>query len=846
MTHLPHSAWSLLVRRFARTRGMKRSAALLAATFLVLAAVPVTVASLDLSQGQQAEATFGSFGQSTYTVVGAGELEPGFMSGAAAALDAALPSASLHLQTDQLRPDSYARTYVQAPINTVQFWEGAELRGTFPGRFALREGAWPASASEVVVSRKIAMALPDPEQFTVLSSRATLRVVGVVEDAFSKKGDVIVAAPGTWESIRPGLPGRQFQPVEAQLRVLFDESGTAADVTRALDPLLPPLPAERGTHAESWQANAQTRPDPTAENTAPDDPGLIVSYVPLALAVLLVSALVVGQNRHEQLAAADRLVAIGLRRGKVRAAQAVAVAVASAIAIAAGLASGLLLAIALRATVLPAVANQPLSPLTGLGIPHAATAALALLLVAAGALWPARGKPAAKSSTAASAVADLPVAMLRRFAVVLLAITALSVDLSVARRGHVIAASYLALTSVVLLAPDLLLAAIRTLSVGRARPFVLRRLMGADFGRQAAATTVVSVCLALPLCAATQLASQEQTAAAAAYSRVPANQIWVANAAGPGSGDADGAARTVARVAGVGPVIEIRDLALPPDEQGISQRVGRFGRLAADGGTAVLVVDDVRQLERLLSRKLGDDAERLLDGAVLDFTGTPGSQRVVLFGAGGAPTEEATPDLPTVKMSVDRALSSRFSGAMLTSTAQNLGLPVSAPNAFVYTGTAPATIAAAVDAVVGAGYDTEFAQYNVPPPPPNLPTSAYVFLAGLSFGGFGVLLLVVRGQASRLRSYSARLAALGLRPGWTLGLLLTQCFIIVGVGLGVGAVAGIAGVLVLSITYPVLSVPLLPVALAIGLSASTAAVAVVLAARTLNAERRLGAIAASG
>lgn len=142
----------------------------------------------------------------------------------------------------------------------------------------------------------------------------------------------------------------------------------------------------------------------------------------------------------------------------------------------------------------------------------------------------------------------------------------------------------------------------------------------------------------------------------------------------------------------------------------------------------------------LVGRDLGDTSAALEAGAVLDFTGTTGAQQIAVLGAGGGAPERITTPLQTLKTTVDGALSSRFSGAMLRATAIDLSLPMSEPETYVFTDAPPSKVTAAVAAVVDAGYDSEFVQYNVTPPTPDLPTSAYVFLVGLALGGFAVLL----------------------------------------------------------------------------------------------------------
>ncbi|MEJ7757808.1 MAG: hypothetical protein WKF83_17340 [Nocardioidaceae bacterium] len=123
-------------------------------------------------------------------------------------MQAAAPGTHLYLESTQVRPDSLTKRYVQAPLENLRFVEDAGLRVAFPGRYSLEAGSWPVKPSEVVVTSALAEALDGAGEFSVLSGRATFRIVGVVRDAYAKRAETIVAAPGTWESIsRPAGDG---------------------------------------------------------------------------------------------------------------------------------------------------------------------------------------------------------------------------------------------------------------------------------------------------------------------------------------------------------------------------------------------------------------------------------------------------------------------------------------------------------------------------------------------------------------------------------------------------------------------------------------------------------------
>lgn len=817
-----------LTRRWLRSRGARRSALLLALTFAVLAGIVVSVSAFTLGPAQAADKEFGTYQQKTYSTVNLGELPRNFATTSGGALAAAAPGAHLMIGTDQVRPDALAKTYVQAPLTQLRLVEDAGLREAFPGRYRLDTGLWPESPFDVVVSHHLLGALPDPSQFTVLSGRTTLHVVGVVTDTYDEHGDLIVAGPGTWESLTPPDAGRQYQPVEAQITVLFGTESTIDQVSLAVQDLLPPPPADQGSRAETLSANYSTRADvagATVSGFGTDQ--LAVSYLPLLLVVFGVSALVVGQTRSGHRSNADRLVALGVRRSRVRITQVVALTAVTAASIVVGLGFGWLVALVLRAAVLGRYAAQPLSPVPRLDGPSLALAGSTLVLVALGTLWPEPTPSCGRRLVASRVAAEIHVGLVRRVAALLLLIGAVQIGGS---RGSVIA-SYLAVAAVLLAAPDALRVVLRALPTSNPRTFVTQRLMRGDLGRQAAAVIVVGACIAIPVCVATQLVSTQLSDATFTYSRIPAGQIWVQSTGT--TGDATGAVKAVSTVPNIGPPVVVRSLQSAPSTPG-GGTYTLFGRVAS-GGTDIMVLDSADQLERLFGTAAPTDATTVLDaGGVLDFTSVPGDQQLVTFAADGS-TQQESPVLRTVKVSLPRQYTEQFAGAILSATATQLRIPVSDPTKYIYPHSDTALIASAVQAAIDAGYDNEFIQYAVPPPTPKLPATAYVFLAGLVLGGFAVLLTVIRGQARRLRTYSARLVALGLSPRWTLSVLGIQAAVTVGVGLLAGVTAGVAGIKITSGVYVVTAVPVLPVALACSATVLAAAVATALAVRALAA-----------
>lgn len=819
--------WYLAVR-WMNSKSMLQASFVLAATFAVVAMVYVSVGAFTMTQAQQAEKIFGKYTQRTSTTVSVGELAFGDFDRAATAL----PHSHIFIESTQVRPDSFAKLYVQAPIANLRFVEDPGLGEAFPNRYTLEEGTWPKSPLEVVVTRHLANDLPNPGKFTVLSGRATFNVVGVVTDAYAERGDTIIAGPGTWESLPRQAPGREYQPTEGEVTVLFDSGTSLAEVRRGLKEALPPPPEAQGDRSANIEANYSTR----AQTVAAPEPAfgaeqLVVSYIPLFLLVLLVAALGAARIRMVARGNADRLVALGVRRDQVVTTQLIAVVILTSVSIVMGLGCGWVVAIALRATILPVVDDQPLSPLPNLNLPLIAIAVTALIVTTLGTIWPSRNLEAPRGASFPRWLAELHLVFLRRFAVALSAVFALGI----AGGLHAAAASYLGLGCVLLVAPDLLRLVVWALPQRRVRIFVTQRLMQRDHARQAVAVVVVAFCLAAPILTATQLVSQKASDASFSYSRVPQGEVWVQSTGAVG--DVRGVARLVSRVPGMGAPIVVRGSSYAADPRDKNSAAAFFSRTPETGrfSTGLMIVRSADQVRRLVGDTLPREATPTLEsGGVLDFTGAEGAQQIVVDSAAGKRLL-VTPPLPTLKVALGRQLSSQFGGALLLSTARELGLPVNAPSKFIYTGTSMALIESAVQAAVDGGYDSEFVQYSVPPPPPKLPLYAYAFVGALMCAGLAVLLVIINGQARRLRSYTARLVAIGLSPSWPISILCLQAGVLVGVALGIGVLAGIGGVLVVSAKYSVLEIPTIPIAVASLIAVIGAGMATVVAGRSLTA-----------
>ena len=838
-----------------RVAALRRAVVVLVVAFALLGAVFVSTSAFTPTATVDAEKTFGRYQNITVTQVEVGALAPGTIERARAALAAAVPGAHLSLHGAPLAPDSNPPAYFyESSFPPVVVIEDPAAQDGFPGRYHLDSGRWPCAAGEVALSPAQYDALPDKNSFTAMSGQVTLRVVGVVTDAQQRHDRVVITGPGTFESLTQRPPARRAQSADYQLQVLWGPRATGQDVGAALAPFLPPSPDFAASQATGALPAPDSDPELSTAFTAAQiaastssraqsanalqgpafgSDRFVVSYLPLVLVALLVAAFAAASIRSAQRGDAERLVAIGLRRPAVTATRVVATTAAGAIGVAIGLAAGWGIAAALRATVLYRLADQPLSPIPTpspalLGI---AVATVALLAVAT--TWPQRRPGPRRAPRPGGAMA--PLAWARRALAIALVVAAYRAGGGV----YSVLASYLLIAAVLTAAPDALAAAVAALPRARARMMVTAAMMRADARRQATALVVVAACIAVPICAGTQLVSRAASDNTFGSAGVPAGQLWV-QGQDPAQ-DVDGAASAVTATPGLAAPIIIQQPRSSEDYQDPAFLSASFTLQQATGSAsfAIMVVDSADQLRRLLGPVLPASAEKTLaDGGVIDFTRTRGKQSFTITGAGENPTTTITATLPTARIRPDKAWRLNYGGVVLRSTAQRLGLPVNSKKSYYFTDVTQPQTTAAVAAAVAAGYDAAFVQYHVEPFPQRVPPAAYVFLAALVAGAFTVLLLVVGGQAVRLRAYSARLVAIGLTPRWTRGILATQAALTVGLGLAAGTLAGLAGVRITADHYARLVIPTTPITIAVVATVLAATAAISLAARRLSATER--------
>lgn len=815
----------LLTRRWLSDATSRATALLICAAFASYTVVVIVVSAFTPTAAQDANARLGSSQQSSHFSVEVGDLDTD-LEDVNARGD--LGSAYLYFDSTQLRPDALTKTFVQAAIPNVRFLQGARLQEFFPGRYEVDEGDWPATPGEVLISDSLADKLGGASEFSVLSGRVDFRVVGRVTDTYDRHGDVIVAAPGTWERISPLPAAKSYQPVTAEIYALFEPPTTIKQLRQRLHEVLPKRTRDQ---LRLISGNVTTRGELLAEPVDPfGSDQFVVSYGPLFLVVVLIAAMAAGRARPAHRRVRAQLYAIGVRRGVLRA-QLITEVLVGGVAAAGGLGVGWLTAMGLHRWVLPTFANQTLSPVVSPGVDAGLLAAGAIGILVVGIAWPGAGDDSVTGveSTSTQGQARL----LRWAAAVLLLIGATWVGASIASR----AAAYFAVAACSLFAPDVLRLAVRLLPQRRPRTLTARALMRATELRQATGVVAIACCVALPVLSATQIASAMSSNASFDFGRIPADQVWIQNDS-TGTGDIAGVARAVSAVVGLAPPVAISGSG-GPDPEDPKAYLTRTYKGPGFTSRALMIVETASDAERVLGPYLDREGVYVLNsGGVLVLSGAEGQQRLRVESATGEVLLR-TPLLPTLSLHVSRQLRALFGGVLLLDTAKGLGIPVGPASRFIFTDIDSDDIASAVQSAVDAGYDSEFVQYAVPPPEPALPIYAYSFAAALLFTGFFLVLAVLRDSARRMRDRGSMLLALGLTPSWITSVAMLQVALLVVVGFAVGIGAGLLGIAVTSSAYAVTTIPISAVIVASVGTALVVVSATALALRGLTTDEQV-------
>ncbi|WP_148615411.1 hypothetical protein [Nocardioides rubriscoriae] len=820
-----------LLRTWLRPRLVGRSFAYLVVGSCLAMLVYGVVQSLTLTAAQQQQRDFGSSQSMSYDNVALGSLGPDDLARTRSAVQDGLPGSAVFLQTTQLRPDVLPPNFVQAPVDTVTFIEGADYRQAFGDQVGLLRGRWAGATGEVTVSERILDAIGGDDTLTIYSGRKTLKVVGVYQDDFAADSYLLFAGEGTFESIRPASVDKSFQPVYAQVRVLMPTSA-ASQVDEALGILadqLPTLPDGQGTRPENLSGNLAVRgTNQDGDSAAFGREGdVIVSFGPPLILLAGAAFLAAGQQRRRHEEVVHLLHRLGGRPSRVLLSRTASYSIVALMSLAAGTVVSIVVLLFARATALPAVAGQPLAPLD---IANRQVA----VLVAVGALTyvvaTAAGDGGLGPRWASAVGSKIPRHLIRRTAGVLAVLSAIRVgdrvETALAGPGDARYAAYAMVAGFCLLAPDFLRVTMWLTSRSSLPLEVASRLMQANLPRFGAAVSLGVMTLGIPVALLVHLDSEQGLTASARYGIVPEGQMWVQ------SSDTSRDIATVAAVIGDTPGategVAFRTLTRI-DDQGVVAEAARFSNIPGSGSysTAVLTVDSASDLARALPSltRLEDAARVLNEGGVVDFTShDDDDQRLITYGQ-AVPQETETPSLPTIQVEASPQVQLQFAGVLLTSTAKGLDLPIGPVSRVIFPDMDAATITSATRALQDAGYDPEFGQYAQTPPEPVLPVNAVAFLLVMTLGSIIILTIAISEQARAVSTSAKRLLALGAPPRWLMKLNSAQAVQMVGVSFTAGLTSGLMAVIVSSHAYPALVIHWVPIGAVTGtvLVLSTAA-----------------------
>lgn len=149
--------------------------------------------------------------------------------------------------------------------------------------YELVSGEWPQKAGEAVVTRDLR---PSSDMLSLESDVTNVRVVGVVDDVYSES-PVLLAAPGTWESM-PSSLARAHDRLTAQVSVLTSDE-RVAQVESAL--------AEQGISTTAIHASDQ-QPEQNWIAASPYSFTVPALVIPLLVTVTTIFG---GRRSHQRL-----------------------------------------------------------------------------------------------------------------------------------------------------------------------------------------------------------------------------------------------------------------------------------------------------------------------------------------------------------------------------------------------------------------------------------------------------------------------------------------------------------------------------------------------------------------
>jgi putative ABC transport system permease protein len=817
----------LLARRFMRGRALARSTLVMVVSAAFLIGTFVAMRSLTLSGAQAAEQQLGHFGALVNNLSGFEGLKPGDGE-TARRLEAACRSAGIDVTVElyalDIRPtglDPPRTYYSEAP------WR---LR-PFPDRFLLSSGRWPARPDEVVVTNANVLRLEANSRLSVLSGRHEFRVVGTARDRYGRF-PTILAAPGTWARLDPGLfeqfpaltayplvysPSELVKPLVAALAEVLARRQDGQDEARLRDALL---------ESTTTRKEIVDHPDRSWVERLP------AGYsIPSLLLPFLATFLVFGLNDRRLRRNLAILSDLGVSRARAVTGLALAVTARTLIATVAGAALGLGLALAAR-PILQSFHPLPLSPVSRPGGPVLRLLAMTLVGGAASALA-LHGSPLAPlvGSRRRRNTRERVGRHWRDVRHILAVLIGCATVVQLSRLDSIAEAMVLTGTlalAALLIAPEAVSLALRAMTERAARSRLARRQLLGDRRRAVIATTMLAVALGLPLGFLTLIDTLVNTNEASTLPEVAPGQLALAGRGGTFDPPSPAVVTTVGAKLG-------------PSHSAIPHRfLGSSDTFVYFQGTNigfVLALDKPAQVAALLQRRLSSrEAETLRRGGVLVWE-KPAQPTQVLVKEVNDRVVASTSPVPVIAAVAPRVRwRDGTRGLLLSETARHLRLPLST-GALFYTGLSSKQVSGARLAVLEAGLDPKQVLVYKTPPPVIPPLAFIAAAAGLALLTLMTCLVVARSQVQALRGYLGTLIAIGLPIRWARQVLLIEQAVIFGVGTALAGFIAITPVALAVWRLPpkfVLTIPWLSLITVLGAVYLGSFLAVMIASRKLR------------
>lgn len=215
-------------------------------------------------------------------------------------------------------------------------------------------------------------------------------------------------------------------------------------------------------------------------------------------------------------------------------------------------------------------------------------------------------------------------------------------------------------------------------------------------------------------------------------------------------------------------------------------------------GLHVAAVSSVEDAEAISNHALDRaDLSALADGAVLSWRG---GRLLALRG-----TEADLVSVSVRPSGFDRSWQELYSGIMLTSRAEDLGLPLTETSR-VFVGVGDKEGAAMRDEVYAAGLEVSAVYPHRPPVPYELPLGLTVASSGATLILITTAVALTTVQVRSLRRYADRLLALGLGRRWIGSVVAGESVILNLVGVTIGLAVVVAPVLAVAAHVPTFTI----------------------------------------